>query len=130
MHRIDRWLTGSARRMARGTSRRGFLARLGERINELAVLKTVGFRDGTVLGIVLTESILIMLIGGVLGLALGWVLTQGVAAAMAAFIPGITVAPEIVLAGVGFMLAAGVLAGIFPALKAMRLTIVDALARG
>jgi putative ABC transport system permease protein len=101
-----------------------------ERIAELAVLKTLGFRDGTVLGIVLTESILIMLIGGVLGLALGWVLAQGVAAAMAAFIPGITVSPQILLTGIALMLAAGVLAGVFPALKAMRLTIVDALARG
>jgi len=101
-----------------------------ERIAELAVLKTLGFRDGTVLGIVLTESILIMLIGGVLGLALGWVLAQGVAAAMAAFIPGINVSVQILLTGIALMLAAGILAGVFPALKAMRLTIVDALARG
>ena len=39
-----------------------------ERISELAVLKTVGFRDRTVLGIVMAESILIMVIGGGLGL--------------------------------------------------------------
>lgn len=101
-----------------------------ERIAELAVLKTVGFRNSTVLGIVLTESILIMLIGGVLGLALGWIVAQGVAAAMAAFIPGINVSPQILLTGIALMLAAGILAGVFPALKAMRLTIVDALARG
>ena len=101
-----------------------------ERIAELAVLKTVGFRDGTVLVIVLSESILIMLIGGVLGLAIGWVLTQGIATALSAFIQGITVSPQIMLTGMAFMIGAGVLAGIFPALKAMRLTIVDALARG
>ena len=101
-----------------------------ERIDELAVLKTVGFRDGTVLGIVLGESILIMMIGGVLGLLLGWVITQGVASALAAFIPGISVSPQIVLAGIAVMIGAGVLAGVFPALKAMRLSIVDALARG
>ena len=101
-----------------------------ERIAELAVLKTLGFRDNTVLGIVLTESILVMVIGGVLGLALGWVLTTGVAAAMAAFIPGITVSPNILATAIAVMVAAGILAGIFPALKAMRLTIVDALARG
>ncbi len=101
-----------------------------ERIAELAVLKTVGFRDGTVLVIVLSESILIMLIGGLLGLAIGWVLTQGIATALSAFIQGITVSPQIMLTGLAFMVSAGVLAGIFPALKAMRLTIVDALARG
>ncbi len=101
-----------------------------ERIAELAVLKTLGFRDGTVLGIVLTESILIMGMGGVLGLVLGWVAAQVVAAALAAFIPGIAVSPQIVLAGIAVMVGAGILAGAFPALKAMRLTIVDALARG
>ncbi len=101
-----------------------------ERIAEMAVLKTVGFRDGAVLGIVLSESILIMLIGGTLGLVIGWVLTEGVAAALAAFVPGIAVSPQIILVGVAIMVGAGVLAGVFPALHAMRLTIVDALARG
>lgn len=101
-----------------------------ERTAELAVLKTLGFRDRAVLGIVLSESIIIMLIGGLLGLAIGWFVSQGIAAAMAAFIPGIIVTAEIVLAALVFMIVAGVLAGLFPALRAMRLSIVDALARG
>lgn len=101
-----------------------------ERTAELAVLKTLGFRDKAVLGIVLSESIIIMLIGGLLGLAVGWFVSRGIAAAMAAFIPGIIVTAEIVLAALAFMIAAGVLAGLFPALRAMRLSIVDALARG
>src|SRR3546814_12923824 len=41
-----------------------------ERIPELAVLKTIGFRDGAVLGLLLAESVLPVLIGGVLGLGL------------------------------------------------------------
>ena len=101
-----------------------------ERVAELAVLKTVGFKDGTVLGIVLSESILIMLIGGLLGLAVGWFLTQGIAAALAAYMPGIIVTADIALSALAIMLLAGVLAGIFPALNAMRLSIIEALARG
>lgn len=101
-----------------------------ERIAELAVLKTLGFRDATVLGIVLSESILIMLLGGLLGLAAGWVISQIVASALAGFIPGIGVSPDIVLMALAVMLVAGVLAGIFPAVKAMRLSIIEALARG
>lgn len=101
-----------------------------ERTAELAVLKTLGFGDRTVLGIVLSESIIIMLIGGLLGLAIGWFVSQGIAAAMSTFIPGIIVTAEIVLAAVAFMIVVGVLAGLFPALRAMRLSIVDALARG
>jgi putative ABC transport system permease protein len=100
-----------------------------ERICELAVLKTLGFGDRAVLGIVLSESVLIMLMGGLLGLGLGWVLIQGIAQQMAAFLPGIFLSPTAIAGAVAMMIGAGILAGIFPALKAMRLSIVDALAR-
>jgi putative ABC transport system permease protein len=100
-----------------------------ERISELAVLKTLGFTDRAVLGIVLSESILIMLMGGLLGLTLGWVIIQGLAQNMAGFLPGIFLSPGAISAGVAMMIGAGILAGIFPALKAMRLSIIDALAR-
>lgn len=100
-----------------------------ERIAELAVLKTLGFSDRAVLGIVLSESILIMSMGGLLGLGIGWVITQGLAKQMAAFLPGIFLSPAAIGTAVALMVAAGILAGIFPALKAMRLSIIDALAR-
>jgi putative ABC transport system permease protein len=101
-----------------------------ERISELAVLKTLGFRDRSVLGIVLSESVLIMLIGGLLGLGLGWVVVKGLAKQMGAFLPGIYLSPEAMLTAFALMIGTGIVAGIFPAIKAMRLTIVDALARG
>jgi putative ABC transport system permease protein len=100
-----------------------------ERISELAVLKTLGFEDRTVLGIVLSESILIMLIGGLLGIGVGWVLVQGVSQQAGAFLPGIYLSPTAVLTSISIMVGAGIVAGIFPALHAMRLSIIDALAR-
>ena len=100
-----------------------------ERISELAVLKTLGFSDRSVLGIVLAESITIMLLGGLLGLGLGWVLVQGIGKAAAAFLPGVYLTLEAILSGIGIMVLAGIAAGVFPAMKAMRLSIVDALAR-
>ena len=100
-----------------------------ERISELAVLKTLGFTDRSVLGIVLSESILIMLLGGLLGLGLGWLLVKGLAEQMGSFLPGIFLSPTAIAIGIGIMIGAGILAGIFPALKAMRLSIIDALAR-
>lgn len=100
-----------------------------ERISELAVLKTLGFADRSVLGIVLSESILIMLMGGLLGLGLGWVLVQGIAKQFAAFLPGVFLSPTAIAIGIALMVGAGVIAGIFPAVKAMRLSIIDALAR-
>jgi putative ABC transport system permease protein len=100
-----------------------------ERISELAVLKTLGFTDRSVLGIVLSESILIMLIGGLLGLGIGWVLVQGMAEKMGALLPGLFLSPGAIFGAIAIMIGAGVVAGIFPAIKAMRLSIIEALAR-
>ncbi len=100
-----------------------------ERIPELAVLKTLGFTDRSVLGIVLSESILIMLFGGLIGLAIGWVLVQYAVAEGGAMMPGIYLSPQAVGTAIGIMVLSGVVTGIFPALKAMRLSIIDALAR-
>ena len=100
-----------------------------ERIPELAVLKTLGFTDRSVLGIVLSESILIMLFGGLIGLGIGWLLVQGAAASAGAMLPGIYLSPQAIGTAMGIMVLSGVVTGIFPALKAMRLSIIDALAR-
>ena len=102
-----------------------------ERIGELAVLKTVGFRDRTVLGVVLSESILVMSIGGALGLLIGWVAITALNSAFVSMMGiGISLSPGLVAIAVVIMIVAGIIAGIFPALSAMRLSIVDALARG
>ena len=47
-----------------------------ERTNELAVLKTLGFTDGRILGLVLSESLFITVVGGGLGLAVAWLFVQ------------------------------------------------------
>jgi putative ABC transport system permease protein len=97
-----------------------------ERIGELAVLKTVGFRDRTVLGIVLAESILIIAVGGGLGLLAGAGLAAAVSDSFSAMVGiGLSVSAGSLLTAVVIMIAAGVLAGIFPAMNAMRLSIVD-----
>ena len=99
-----------------------------ERIPELAVLKTIGFRDGSVLGLVLAESVLLVVIGGVLGLGLAAVLGPIISTASG----GVVILPAIGasswLLGLGLMIGIGLLVGVLPALRAMRLNIVDALA--
>jgi len=100
-----------------------------ERLSELAVLKTLGFQNGSVMAIVLAESILVMMFGGLIGLGLAAILVQGAAKEMAAFLPGLALTNEALLSGVLIMILAGAIAGIFPAIRAMRLTIVEALAR-
>lgn len=97
-----------------------------ERIPELAVLKTLGFEDASVLAIVLAESIFVMCFGGGLGLGLAWVFVNVIGGVP---LPGFYLDAAAVTTGIIYILLAGVAAGIFPALQAMRLTIVDALAR-
>lgn len=99
-----------------------------ERTSELAVLKTIGFSNRSVLGMVLAESVLLLLIGGVLGLALVSVLLPVVSAASGGALSLPPVGVGNWLLGLGLMVAIGLLVGALPALRAMRLNIVDALA--
>jgi putative ABC transport system permease protein len=100
-----------------------------ERTSELAVLKTLGFSHRRVLGLVLAESCLIALVGGVLGIAIAWTAitvlgdpTNGQLPVF--FFPGREIAK-----GVAFALLLGLVTGLLPAIQAMRLSIVDALRR-
>lgn len=97
-----------------------------ERIPELAVLKTLGFQDTGVLGIVLAESTFVMLIGGGLGLVAAWLIVNVLGIVP---LPGFYLDASALAIGGLYILAAGIAAGIFPALRAMRLTIIDALSR-
>ena len=99
-----------------------------ERVPELAVLKTLGFKDGTVLVLVMVESVLLVVLGGLVGLGLASVIMPGVAAASGGMIGLPQVPAQTWLVGLGLMLAIGVVVGLLPALRAKRLKIVDALA--
>ena len=99
-----------------------------ERIPELAVLKTIGFSNRSVLGLVLAEAALLVGLGGLVGLALAAVLIPIVSAASNGMIQLGTVPGETWLTGVVLMLVIGLAVGLLPALRAMRLNIVDALA--
>ncbi|HQX45967.1 MAG: ABC transporter permease [Steroidobacteraceae bacterium] len=99
-----------------------------ERIPELATLKTLGFTDRSVLGLVFMESVLLIVIGGVLGLALASVLTPLVSAASGGMLQLPPIGLRSWLVGLALMVAVGAIVGVLPALRAMRLRIVDALA--
>ena len=99
-----------------------------ERIPELATLKTLGFTDRSVLGLVFMESVLLIVIGGVLGLALASVLTPLVSAASGGMLELPPIGLRSWLVGLALMVAVGAIVGVLPALRAMRLRIVDALA--
>lgn len=100
-----------------------------DRIKEHAVLQTLGVRPGRVARLVVAESMLLCLTGGLLGTAvalaiLGW-------GGLAIGAEGVTIAfrPSLPLAATGMAVSAvvGILAGIAPALQAARTPIVTAL---
>jgi putative ABC transport system permease protein len=99
-----------------------------ERIPELAVLKTIGFSNHSVLALLLAESVLLIVFGGAIGLLLAGVVVDAVRAAVGDAVPMTRVGAVIWLRGLGLMVLIGLIVGALPARRGMRLRIVDALA--
>ncbi|MDE2306675.1 MAG: ABC transporter permease [Xanthomonadaceae bacterium] len=99
-----------------------------ERTSELAVLKTIGFPGASVLAMVLAESVLLLVLGGILGLGLAAVLAPVVSKGSGGMVNLPPVGAGNWTLGIGLMLLIGLLVGALPAWRAMRLNIVDALA--
>ena len=99
-----------------------------ERIPELATLKTIGFSDVSLLGLVFAEAVLLIVIGGVLGMALVSLLLPVIGDATGGRMQLPPVGAGTWGIGIGLMILIGLLVGVLPALRAMRLNIVDALA--
>src|SRR5471032_59398 len=95
-----------------------------ERTSELAVMKTIGFTDASVLSMVLAESVLLLMLGGVLGLGLASLLVPFVSAGSGGMLNLPTVGASSWALGVGLMVLFGVMVGVVPAMSAMRLNIV------
>ena len=100
-----------------------------ERVREVGVLKTLGFTDGNVLGMIMGEAIAISVLGGAIGFVLSTVLVGGVAHSPAGgFLPPIQPF-EPSVAGTCILTACiiGFVSSLVPALGASRTPIVDAL---
>ena len=100
-----------------------------ERTNEIGVLKTLGYTNGGVLGLVMAEAVLITVLGGVLGLAGAWWLGVQFEPVFRQYLPGFQVPASAIALGGLFMVGLGLVAGAVPAAQAMRLRIVEALRR-
>jgi putative ABC transport system permease protein len=96
-----------------------------ERIPELAVLKTLGFSNESVLGFVLAEATALCALGGLTGLGLATL--AGLAVESATNVP-VAVDYRVWGAGAVAILVLSLAVGLLPALRARNLSIVDALA--
>jgi putative ABC transport system permease protein len=99
-----------------------------ERTDEIGVLKAMGFTNELILVLVLLESCVIAALGGFIGIGLAWVIINA-KNPMPQFLPMFYLPARYVVTGVLIALALGVIAGIFPAIQAMRLRIAVALRR-
>jgi putative ABC transport system permease protein len=94
-----------------------------ERVPELAILKTIGFTDGAVLGLVIGESLLLCVLAGIVGLALSYAVIPIVQLGLA----GVDLSHGAQPLGILVAVLLALIVGFPPAIRAMRLNVVDAL---
>ena len=99
-----------------------------ERTSELAVLKTLGFRDGLILTLVLSESVFLAVLAGGVGLGLMAVFVSR-GSFNTAMLPVFVLTPQALELGAVLAVMLGLVSGALPAIGAMRLRITDALRR-
>ena len=99
-----------------------------ERTSEVGVLKTLGFSNAAILVLVLSESVLIAVIGGGLGLLAAWAFVQQ-GDPTGGMLPIFVLPVRDVVLGGALIVTLGLLAGALPAINAMNLKITDALRR-
>jgi putative ABC transport system permease protein len=100
-----------------------------ERTGELAVLKAIGFSDRSVLFFVLAESLVIALVGGLIGLGLAVLAIPVVGAALNGLLPPLLLSVSVLSLGLVFAVFVGVASGLLPGIGAMRMRVVSALRR-
>ncbi|HVO09412.1 MAG TPA: ABC transporter permease [Vicinamibacteria bacterium] len=100
---------------------------ISERTYEIGLRKSIGATDPEIFGQFLVESVSLSLVGSLVGAVIGFVITQ---LAAQAFPDGLTVSPLALVLAAAFAVVIGLTAGLYPALRASRLTPVDAIRAG
>jgi putative ABC transport system permease protein len=101
-----------------------------ERIKEVGVLKTLGFTNGAILGIIIGEAATIGLIGGVVGILLAGAVTSVVGKAGETYfnqLHALSITPGVGAICLGVALLIGVVSSFIPAFNAARTNILDSL---
>lgn len=107
-------------------------AAIAGRVREIATLRAIGFRGLPVVMAVMLETMLLALLGGLLGAALAWLVFNGytvstLSSNFSQVVFQFRVTPELLWTGLKWALGIGLAGGLFPALRAARLPVTEAL---
>jgi putative ABC transport system permease protein len=104
-----------------------------ERVTEIAVMRTLGFSRGHILSFILSESVLMSLLGGILGVLLAMfffipaLIAVGNKSSISIWLTNFKVSPQTLLFAFAVSVGVGILAGFLPAVQSSRAKIVDGL---
>jgi putative ABC transport system permease protein len=96
-----------------------------ERTREMAILRTLGYTPSEILQLVLGESVLISIVGGLVGLGIGYILARGIATTGAFGFTGMKWQAATVVLGMAALI--GLIAALVPAMVASRKNVVESL---
>ena len=107
-------------------------AAVAGRAREIATMRAIGFRGLPVVTAVMLETLLLALLGGLLGAGLAWLVFNGysvstLSANFSQVVFQFKVSPELLWSGLKWALGIGLVGGLFPALRAARLPVTVAL---
>ena len=107
-------------------------AAVAGRAREIATMRAIGFRGLPVVVAVMLETMLLALLGGVLGGAIAWLIFNGYSVStlgsnFSQVMFQFRVSPELLWNGLKWALGIGLVGGLFPALRAARLPVTEAL---
>ena len=106
---------------------------ISSRTREIATLRALGFRSGPVIFSVLSESLLLAFIGGLIGAGLAWLAFDGFTTAtlnwssFSAMTFAFDVNLQLLVQGIFFAMVIGLIGGLFPAIRAIRQPVATAL---
>ena len=107
-------------------------AAVSTRTREIATLRAIGFRATPVVVSVMLETMLLALLGGIIGAGLAYVIfdhytASTLGANFTQIVFAFRVSPALLWQGLKWALAMGLLGGLFPALRAARMAVTDGL---
>jgi putative ABC transport system permease protein len=99
-----------------------------ERVTEVAVMRTLGFRSGQILAIMVSESLLVSLLGAAIALGVSLLVFNGLRLSPSPiYFPVFLVAPATAVTALGAAVACGLVSSLVPAVRSARRKITDGL---